>query len=348
MNRQFPALRGIAIFLVVINHSIVLSLQAISQYSLQKAPLFEKNILLMIKEIGVLAVPIFLFLAGSFMMYSLTGKTIKDGFRQIIPALKNAIIPYIFWSTIYYFVVLILNQESYSIFGYGKNFLVGYPYNFVPILVFFILISPFLGWLSKRFPFLLIAFVCLYQIALVNIQLPGILGFQFPGWMNIISPPVLSLPLTLWAIFYPFGMVYIQNSEKYKTFFKPLLILFGTGSLGLYIIAALKEIEVIKFQLAEWLFPIITIVLLPFINRKSIPFLTFFENLGKRSYGIYFMNLILINLLIYLSANFFPIIFKVETLLVILLTCVTIFITTKLMAAMEKGRLRKFYRFIFG
>jgi len=348
MNRQFPALRGIAIFLVVINHSIVLSLQAISQYNLQKVPLIERNILLIIKEIGVLAVPIFLFLAGAFMMYSLTGKTVKEGFRQIIPALKNAIIPYFFWSIIYYIVVLILNHESYSVFGYGKNILVGYPYNFVPILVFFILISPFLGWLSKHFPILLIAFFILYQIALVNIQLPGILGFFFPGWLNIISPPVLSLPLTLWAIFYPIGMVYIQNSEKFKTIIKPLLIFFGLGAFGLYIIAALKEIELIKFQLAEWLFPIITIVLLPFINRKSIPFLPFFENLGKRSYGIYFMNLILIKFLVYLSANFFPTIYKIETVFVVLTASITIFATTKLMAAMEKGPARKFYKIIFG
>jgi peptidoglycan/LPS O-acetylase OafA/YrhL len=348
MNRQFPALRGIAIFLVVINHSIILSIQAVSQYQLSKIPLLEKNILLAIKEIGVLAVPIFLFLAGAFMMYSLMNKSIREGYRVIIPTLKNAVIPYLVWSVLYYIVAYLMYQESYSLLGYVKNLLVGYPYNFVPILVFFILISPILSWLSRRYPVFLFVFFALYQIVLLNIQLPGSLGFVFPGWLSIIAPPVLSLPFTLWAIFYPFGMIYIQNAEKYKSIAKPLIPLIIIASLGLYILAALRETGIIKFQLAEWLLPIVTIFLLPFIKRKSIPLLPFFENLGKRSYGIYFMNLVIIKILVHLSANLFPAVYKVETVLVILLAAITIFTTTKLMAAIEKGSTRRYYRYIFG
>ncbi len=348
MNRQFPALRGIAIFLVIINHSIVLSLQTISQFNLPRVSPLEKGFLLAIKEIGVLAVPIFLFLAGAFMMYSLSGKTIKEGYRLIIPALKNAVIPYILWSVIFYLLMFGINHETYSILGYIKNLLVGYPYNFVPILVFFILLSPILAWFSKKFPVMTIALLLMYQIVLLNIQLPGVLGFVFPNWMNIVSMPILGLPLTLWAVFYGFGMVYIQNSEKYKRIFSPVIILIGLFSLALFIVAALREIGLIQFQLAEWLLPIITMLLLPFINRNSIPFVRFFEGLGKRSYGIYFMNLIIIKLLVFFLAKIFPIIFRVESLLVIILSIVTYFTTTFLMEKLEKSSARKYYRYIFG
>ena len=143
MNRQFPALRGIAIFLVIINHSIVLSLQTITQFDLPRISPLEKGILLAIKEIGVLAVPIFLFLAGAFMMYSLSGKTIKEGYLLIIPALKNAVIPYILWSVIFYLIIFSINHETYSFFGYIKNSSGGISIQFCSHISIFYFIVPF-------------------------------------------------------------------------------------------------------------------------------------------------------------------------------------------------------------
>ena len=143
-------------------------------------------------------------------------------------------------------------------------------------------------------------------------------------------------------------MVYIQNSEKYKKIFGSMIILIALFSFALFVVAALREIGLIQFQLAEWLLPIITMLLLPFISRNSIPFVRFFEGLGKRSYGIYFMNLIIIKLLVFLLANIFPAIFRVETLLVIILSIFTYFTTTLLMEKLEKSSARKFYRYIFG
>ena len=152
------------------------------------------------------------------MMYSLMNQPFGKAYKLIWPALKHAIIPYIIWSAIFYVIVFFVSNETYSISGYIKNLIIGYPYNFVPILVFFIVISPILAIIIKKYPFFLFAGIILYQVALVNIQLPGILGFKFPDWMSIISPPVLGLPLTLWAIFYPLGMIYIHHSLKVKGF----------------------------------------------------------------------------------------------------------------------------------
>lgn len=348
MNRQFPALRGFAIFLVVINHSIVLSLRAISQYQLHKAPLWERSYLLVIKEIGVLAVPIFLFLAGCFMMYSLMNQPIGKAYQLIWPALKHAIIPYLIWSIIYYFVIFFISKEAYSFTGYLKNLIVGYPFNFVPILVFFILISPLLAFIIKKYPVFLLAAVLIYQIVLVNIQLPGILGFTFPQWLNIVSPPVLSLPLTLWAIFYPLGMIYIQHSLNIKNLIKKMLPIIIVISLATFVLAALNELEVIRFTLAEWFLPIAVVWLFPVIDRKKIPLLSFFENLGKRSYGLYFMNLIIINLFVILTAKLIPVLYLSETLVVVMFVAVTLFLSLQLMQWVERGPGRKLYRLIFG
>ena len=348
MNRQFPALRGFAIFLVVINHSIVLSLRAISHYQLHRAPLWERTYLLVVKEVGVLAVPIFLFLAGCFMMYSLMNQPFRKAYQLIWPALKHAIIPYLIWSLIFYVIVFFVSNETYSLSGYLKNLIVGYPYNFVPILIFFILISPILAIIIRKYPFILFAAIILYQVTLVNIQLPGTLGFKFPGWMSILSPPVLGLPLTLWAIFYPLGMIYIQHSLKVKSLIKKTLPVIILLSIAAFVLAALNEIEVIKFTLAEWFLPIAVVWLFPIIDRKKIPFLSFFENLGKRSYGLYFMNLIIINLLIFLTAKLIPVLYFSETLVVGILVFITIILSLQLMQWVERGPGRKLYRYIFG
>ncbi len=348
MNRQFPALRGFAIFLVVLNHSIVLSLRAISSYNLPRVSSFETNFLLTIKEVGVLAVPIFLFLAGSFMMYSLMDQTVTKGYRLILPALKNAIIPYFIWSIIFYIIRFLFFNESTSLGGYLKNLIVGYPYNFVPILVFFILISPLLAAVIKKFAIPVLIFIGIYQFLLVIIQLPDIFSLSLPSWIKIFAPPVLSLPLTLWAVFYPAGMIYIQHSQKLKEIVKKILPVIILVSIISFIVAVLNEIGFIKFPLAEWFLPMAVVWIFPFVNRKKIPFLSFYENLGKRSYGIYFMNLIIINLLIFLSVNTIPALYNVETVVVILFSTITFFVSLKIMSWIEKGPARKFYRFIFG
>jgi peptidoglycan/LPS O-acetylase OafA/YrhL len=348
MNRQFPALRGMAIFMVVVNHSIVLSLLAITQFQLPRPPLLERNILLAIKEIGVLAVPTFLFLAGSFMMYSLQDKPLTQAYRLIAPSLLHAIIPYLVWSVVFYIFVYFLRGETSSFTGYMKNILVGYPYNFVPILIAFILISPILAVLTKKYAVWIIGLFVIYQIILLNIQLPGILGFTFPSWMNILSLPILGLPLTLWAVFYPLGMVYIRHSQRIKGVLNHLKWIILTITILLFGLAVAHEIEFISFPLAEWAFPLVAVWNFPLIDRKSIPLVKFLENLGKRSYGIYLLNLTILTLLTQLAGRFLPIIYRIESVMVVLLATITLLFTVSLMGWVEKGPGRKLYRILFG
>ena len=84
------------------------------------------------------------------------------------------------------------------------------------------------------------------------------------------------------------------------------------------------------------------------IERKKIPILSFFENLGKRSYGLYFMNLIIINLLIFFTAKLIPVLYFSETLVVGILVFITIILSLLSMQWVERGPGKKIYRYIFG
>lgn len=348
MNRQFPALRGLAIFLVVVNHSIVLSLLTGSAMQLAKPGAIETFILLGIKEIGVLAVPTFLFLAGGFMVYGLRGKPLIKSIRLILPVLYNAIVPYVVWSIVFFLITFLLKGESYSIPGYIKNLLIGYPFNFVPILVFFIILSPLLVKLCKHYAWAVLAFFLLIQLILINIVLPGIIGFSFPEWMGVFSVPILQLPLALWAIFFPLGIVYGLHSQKINEKLKPFRWVLLSLAIILVIIAILQENEIIFFPIAEWALPMVVILIFPFIKRKKIPFVQFFEELGKRSYGLYLTNLTIITVLTILAGHFLPFLYRIETIFVILLVIITVAIPVYLMQWTERKFGRTIYRMIFG
>jgi fucose 4-O-acetylase-like acetyltransferase len=60
----------------------------------------------------------------------------------VVLGLRHILVPYVIWSAVFYLVVYLLQGEQYTVFEYAKNLAVGYPYHFVPLLVFFYLIAP--------------------------------------------------------------------------------------------------------------------------------------------------------------------------------------------------------------
>ena len=76
-------------------------------------------------------------------------------------------------------MIFFLNDQKYTLLEYLKNFIVGYPYNFVPLLIFYYLISPILVRLSKKYGLIVIVVIAAYQFFLINLLNPGITGFYF-------------------------------------------------------------------------------------------------------------------------------------------------------------------------
>ncbi|MEN4012640.1 MAG: acyltransferase [Bellilinea sp.] len=348
MNRQFPALRGIAIFLVVINHSITLGMNAARQAGIS-IPVWERYLLVTIKEIGIFAVPIFLFLAGSFFVYAAQGKSISIAYRSIVFSnLIHILLPYIIWSSAFYIMEYFLFGKTEDVIGYAKNLLVGYPNNFVPLLIFFTLLSPILIWAVRKSPWVVLVVVFAYQLLLISILRPDFLGVTYPAWVNLFAPPVIRLPLAIWAIFYPMGIVYALFTEPILTTARRWLMPLALVTLLLYSIAVLTQLGIIQVLLAEILVPAFAIPLALLLNRNSIPFVRRFEKLGKRSYGLYLMNLIVINLLIALTGWIFPFLMTVQTINAALMATITLSVPVLLMDWTERKAGRNGYRLLFG
>lgn len=348
MSRHFPALRGIAILLVIINHSVTLGLQFARNQEITVPP-WQKFILISIKELGIFAVPLFLFLAASYFVYAAQGKNLKSMFRLIPNNLMYIALPYLIWSLLYYLLEYVLFNKQQTMIGYAKSLIVGYPNNFVPLLFFFTLLAPFLIWISRKAAWLVFLLFLSYQSFLVVLLRPDIFGEVIPNWANVFALPIIRLPIALWGIFYPLGIIYGLNSEAFKK-------QIGKSPTFVFVITLLMLGLAISTQLGFTNLPIIEIITPLFgllgllvINRDQIPFARFFERLGKRSYGLYLINLMIINILYFLLiAIGFKQILSFQILIVIVVGAITLFLPLLLMEGVEKKAGRLSYRVLFG
>jgi surface polysaccharide O-acyltransferase-like enzyme len=111
VNRHFPALRGLAILLVVVNHAITLTVDAARTHGFPPMPGWERVVLVGLRGFGLVAVPIFLFLSGYFAVYAMGDKPMAAAYRSVRLSLKHVLIPYLLWSIVFYLGIYVLLGE---------------------------------------------------------------------------------------------------------------------------------------------------------------------------------------------------------------------------------------------
>lgn len=286
MNRQYGALSGVAIFLIVLNHAI--------HFGLQVSPVEGGwyRVLVVLQALGVFAVPVFLFVSGAFLAYAAREFSITF----VRSSLERILWPYVIWSAVFYALIFVASDTRYSLAGYVKNLLVGYPYHFVPLLVFWYLATPVLAWIGRRQGALLVAAIAAWQAWLLAVRHPGIFGLegQLPGWAGATVPPVLFTSMSDWGVYFPLGLVMTLHGGV-----KPRLVQWRAvavvATAALFVLGLLNAFVLVDAPWARFAAPVPLMFVLPTIDRQSIPFLEFFERLGRRSYGIYLTHFVIIN-----------------------------------------------------
>lgn len=348
MNRQLLALRGLAIFLVVLNHTIKLGIWHSENYSASHIDGAWGLTLLIFVQLGIFAVPIFMFISGAFMAYTAQGSNLQSSFKIALAGIKIMIWPYIIWSVLFYIVSYLLLGDSTTLLGYIKDLLVGYPNNFIPLLIFFYLVSPILIRFANRSGFLLILLFGLYQIFLLNVAFPGILGFRFPEWASYFTPPVLRNTLATWGIYLPLGLVYGLHAQKIR----PVLLKYdwvvGVAAILLFTVSVFNELLSKNLDIVNQVTPVLFVFLIPLIKRESIPFYRQLEKIGKRAYGVYLMNLIVINLILILSNWIEVWLSSAQFVILWILVILTLGIPVFIMKFVERIPKFSVYRYLFG
>lgn len=171
MKRQFPAFRGLAIVIVVFFHSIVMVNDIPVELGYPPMEGWKHIFLSILGSLGIFAVPTFLFISGSFFAYATQtrGKGAKFLYKVSWANIIHILWPYIIWSIAFYIAIFIGRGETYSISGYIKNLIVGYPYHFIPLLIFNYFLAPIFLLLGKRFGWILLLAIAIYQVTLINL-----------------------------------------------------------------------------------------------------------------------------------------------------------------------------------
>lgn len=284
MQRQFPALRGLATILVALNHAIVVGTVIPRDWGYPAVEGWAATLLTVLQALGsAFAVPTFLFISGCFLAYAarpkLSYKVVSSGVRLIFW-------PYLIWSLLFYFLVYVGRGEQYGVLGYLKNLLVGYPFNFVPLILFFYLVAPALVALGRRFGWLLLGAIGAYQLLLLNLTQPGILGLRFPVELRVLVPPVLGGTLATWGVYFPAGMIFYLNAARITPRLAPYKRWLALATLAVFALGFFPG-----FELARYLAAIPFLGLCVLLTRAAIPGARWLEAIGKGAYGVYLSNL---------------------------------------------------------
>jgi peptidoglycan/LPS O-acetylase OafA/YrhL len=348
MNRQFPALSGLAMVLIVLNHTIQMGASAPVQAGYPPIEGVMRVGLSLLQGLGAFAVPTFLFISGTFVAYAargepptLTGKFLKN-------SLSHILWPYLLWSVVFYAVIFVQLDERYGPLGVLKNLLTGYPFHFVPLLVLYYLLAPLLVRAGRRWGWLLLGGIGLGQLFLINVLHPGALGFTLPSQAQALVPPVIGRTLADWAIYFPLGLVYGLNTKRLLPTLQRLKWALAGGAVLFFVLGFLHFNDVITLPLASYLAPLCFVLFAPSLKRDWIPGARRLETVGKRSYGLYLTHLIVLDLTLWGIQVLAPGLFRFQLLLLPLLFAVALFIPLLAMDGLARSPRRTVYRYVFG
>jgi peptidoglycan/LPS O-acetylase OafA/YrhL len=348
MNRQFVALSGVAMMLIVLNHSIQLGLEYTAASNIAMPAAWVLVILQIFQAFGNFAVPVFLFISGAFIAYAARGEPPRLSWKFLRSGLTHILVPYLIWSLVFYIILFTNRGTVFGPLDYIRNLLVGYPYHFIPLLVFFYLTSPLVVRLGARYAWWFIAVIAVYQLFLINIKYPGALGFIYPDWANYLRIPVLWSTMADWLVCFPLGMVISMNAQSIKPWLQRYKWVFTGLTLVLLVVALLEAHDIGSAFITRLIAPIVFLLVIPVIPRSSIPGVQFLERVGKRSYGLYLTHLIVLDTILLLLSLSVPAVFRLSILLYPIIFAIGLLIPLWVINAFSRSPIRKHYKFVFG
>jgi hypothetical protein len=350
MGRQYGSLCGLAIVLVVLNHVVnwATGTPQVAGWT-QSGGAVAGVVLLILGQFGpASAVAVFMFVSGSFVIYATRGNPRRLPFHVALTRVRTMLLPYVIWSLVFYGIIYFQWGSTYTLAGYVKNLLVGYPFHFVPLLVFFYLLSPVLVRMSTRMRWATVALVEIYQLILTNLVYRGVYGFEFPAVMRLLEPPVLAHTLADWGVFFPLGMACSLDGPSVLPLLRKARWVTGGLAAVFFGLACLDTAAVVHFPLGNHLCALAVALFIPTLKRESIPLVSWLEQAGRRSYGIYLMHMIVVDLCVVTLGGLMPWVFAYRVEVLFLLFVAGLFIPLGAMSLAARVPVRQAYRAVFG
>jgi hypothetical protein len=358
ISRRLLWLNGIAILAVAIHHAAGYSLQAMFEWAHFASGTTAANydqlgsityyILMAPRLLLTFAGAAFFFISGYFVGILAKGSGSSISWSMVFSRIKLLFIPFVLWTIVRY---VLLRQFPTSI----DDILT--PYHWIPLLIQFYLISPFIVRLAKwNWKLLLLAAALIGWFGsllayLAEFGWPPADGLQtiLPNWFFLVNLP----------FWFPFGVVF----GIYWIQFKPQLVRYRWFLLGAAVVMTI--LVVVEYALVDqltgpaWLgsgfggftkFPYSLLLILSFLafEKNKLPFAEEISHIGTKSLGIYLGNIPSVYVTALLMYHLTPWLLGYQLVYFVILVLAGLGIPLLLMEAVKRSPVRHRYRVLFG
>jgi len=314
----------------------------------------------LIEQLVQFSIPAFLFVSGYFVAF-LTGRD-RDtiGWKVIGKRVKFLVIPYLLWSVVSIVIHLFVDKTPHTFVDLALMLLIGSSnpaYYFVPLLIQFYLVSPFLVKLVKKALVPTLVVTGIIQVIMYLSQYPTIIGTHDPFLVTLGSlfPKWLFTSRIFWftaGITVGFHLPAIKTAlQRFRlALLVALVLLFVAGFLEWELLTSLsgqpwiqtRETMIDAFYGAVFILLFLAYSDVPMPNTKLV------EDLGSKSFGIYLVHSPVMEIFSRAVYHLAPWLLANQLLFVPLVGLIGLGVPLVLMYIVKRSPARALYSYLFG
>jgi surface polysaccharide O-acyltransferase-like enzyme len=302
-----------------------------------------------IRLLLIWAVPAFLFISGYYAGFMAKGKQSMK-WNTMLPRVKVLLFPFIVWTIIRYTVLRRLPTSIDEVMD---------PYHFVPVLIQFYLLVPWITPLAKRNWRLLLGIALGVHLTVLGLGYLSSLGVVLPGQQQFLALTPRWFFLSGQPFWFPFGLVFgihfynrQQQLVKLKWFLLAAVVLLGA-------LVVVEYALIDRANGSQWLGPVFSgLATIPFslavilcflsFSDKSLPLSAELSQVGAKSLGIYMANIPFVYVVAVLMYRLTPWLLGYHIIYLMILIIAGLGGPLLLMAAVRHSPARVRYRYLFG
>lgn len=369
MFKRLLHLNGLAILAVIIFHAAGWGFVAMFAWAGRYAPFVPSGYVAMntpsytalrvMEQVAVFAIPAFLFVSGLFIAFA-AGRQANTVSWQVVRArIRTLLIPYLLWSVLLLTITTLLTR-NFSPLTYLLALLTGQAnpaYYYVPLIIQFYLLSPYLVPLARRRPLQLLVVAGLIQSAVQAAYYPSLLGIDAPILETIaaLTPKWLFVTRIFWfsaGIVAGFNLKALE--QRLPRWRWPLLgatvVLLVLGTVEWMVMTPNADVAWIEHRetFVDTLYSMAIILTILAFYQHAFPFSQAVGDLGARSFGIYLIHSPVMEYGIRAVYRLAPQLLAHQIVLQPILILLGLGVPLALMAIARRTPARHFYKYSFG
>lgn len=360
MIRRLLLLNGLATLALPIHHASGYGFSAMfmwtDRYQQVTVPNYDQvgslafYINVLIQQLDFYALPAFMFVSGFFAAFASKGAVPKLRWSIVKTRVINLLVPFAIWTVIFF--ILLVRRLPDSLDEILDR------YYYIPLVVQFYLLAPFIVAQAKKRPRLLMVIAGLLGMGRFTVRYLQDLNVTFPGQDVIIllTPRWLFPMLFFW---FALGLVIGFHREAVAERLARFRYVLLGAAVSLVVLAMVEYVVIARVTGKGWLGPYFggyarqayalafILAFLAFENLK-IPFSSQLSDLGTKSLGVYLVH----SRVMYYAAVFMyqqtPAILGYQFIYQMILIVSSLAVSLLLMELVKRSPARPAYRYVFG